>query len=227
MTGSSHKGGFGSARRNGTTALDRARSDRRSSFSSAKDVDNSLKLVDRQPRLRMCRQNSRGEKSLSSPQSAAPMPVTFPLHLLCSFSSLLSVRDALNCTETGRLTGCPARAASPSCPIFPPPHLTVVGFCAVLDRTRWHGSQFRHGDDDQIPSGGSFRAVPPASRPPSDPQLWMTTRSAPPRWPRVAATEPSWTGGARAEISRPQGVEQDVVKSRNMDAGHGAPEATG
>ena len=79
--------------------------------------------------------------------------------LLCSFSNLLSVRDALNCTETGRLTGCPARVVSPSCPIFPPPHLTVVGFCAVLDRTRWHVSQFRHGDD-QIPSGGSFRAVP-------------------------------------------------------------------
>jgi len=37
--------------------------------------------------------------------------------------------------------------------------LTVVGFCEVLDRTRWHVSQFRHGDD-QIPSGGSFRAVP-------------------------------------------------------------------
>jgi hypothetical protein len=55
----------------------------------------------------------------------------------------------------------------------------------------------------------------------------MTTRSAPPRWPRVAATEPRWTVGARAEISRPQGVEQDVVESRNMDAGHGAPEATG
>ena len=76
----------------------------------------------------------------------------------CSFSNLLSVRDALNCTETGRLTGCPARVVSPSCPIFPPPHLTVVGFCAA-DRTRWHVSQFRHGDD-QIPSGGSFRAVP-------------------------------------------------------------------
>ena len=28
----------------------------------------------------------------------------------------------------------------------------------MLDRTRWHVSQFRHGDD-QIPSGGSFRAV--------------------------------------------------------------------
>ncbi len=42
---------------------------------------------------------------------------------------------------------------------FPPPHLTFIGFCAVLDRTRWHVSQFRHGDD-QIPSGGSFRAVP-------------------------------------------------------------------
>ena len=84
-----------------------------------------------------------------------------PLHVrgTRSFSNLLSVRDALNCTETGRLTGCPARVVSPSCPIFPPPHLTVVGFCAVLDRTRWHGSQFRHGDD-QIPSGGSFRAVP-------------------------------------------------------------------
>ena len=80
-------------------------------------------------------------------------------HWSCSFSNLLSVRDALNCTETGRLTGCPARVVSPSCPIFPPPHLTVVGSCAVLDRTRWHGSQFRHGDD-QIPSGGSFRAVP-------------------------------------------------------------------
>ena len=79
--------------------------------------------------------------------------------IICSFSNLLSVRDALNCTETGRLTGCPARVVSPSCPIFPPPHLTVVGFCAVLDRTRWHVSQFRHGDD-QIPSGGSFRAVP-------------------------------------------------------------------
>ena len=76
-----------------------------------------------------------------------------------SFSNLLSIRDALNCTETGRLTGCPARVVSPSCPIFPPPHLTFVGFCAVLDRTRWHVSQFRHGDD-QIPSGGSFRAVP-------------------------------------------------------------------
>ena len=81
------------------------------------------------------------------------------IYSACSFSNLLSVRDALNCTETGRLTGCPARVVSPSCPIFPPPHLTVVGFCAVLDRTRRHGSQFRHGDD-QIPSGGSFRAVP-------------------------------------------------------------------
>jgi hypothetical protein len=80
-------------------------------------------------------------------------------HPRCSFSNLLSIRDALNCTETGRLTGCPARVVSPSCPIFPPPHLTFVGFCAVLDRTRWHVSQFRHGDD-QIPSGGSFRAVP-------------------------------------------------------------------
>jgi hypothetical protein len=36
---------------------------------------------------------------------------------------------------------------------------TFIGFCAVLDRTRWHVSHFRHGDD-QIPSGGSFRAVP-------------------------------------------------------------------
>ena len=71
-------------------------------------------------------------------------------YYFCSFSNLLSVRDALNCTETGRLTGCPARVVSPSCPIFPPPH---------FDRTRWHVSQFRHGDD-QIPSGGSFRAVP-------------------------------------------------------------------
>jgi hypothetical protein len=78
---------------------------------------------------------------------------------ICSFSNLLSIRDAQNCTETGRLTGCPARVVSPSGPIFPPPHLTFIGFCAVLDRTRWHVSQFRHGDD-QIPSGGSFRAVP-------------------------------------------------------------------
>lgn len=83
----------------------------------------------------------------------------FIIRVSCSFSNLLSIRDALNCTETGRLTGCPARVVSPSCPIFPPPHLTFVGFCAVLDRTRWHVSQFRHGDD-QIPSGGSFRAVP-------------------------------------------------------------------
>src|SRR3981189_3491454 len=45
----------------------------------------------------------------------------------CSFSNLLSIRDALNCIETGRLTGCPARVVSPSCPIFPPPHLTFVG----------------------------------------------------------------------------------------------------
>jgi hypothetical protein len=28
----------------------------------------------------------------------------------------------------------------------------------------------------------------------------------------VAATEPRWTVGARAQISRPQGVEQDVVE---------------
>ena len=77
----------------------------------------------------------------------------------CSFSNLLSARDALNCTNAARLTGCPARVVSPSCPIFPPPHLTFIGFCAVLDRTRRHVSQFRHGDD-QIPSGGSFRAVP-------------------------------------------------------------------
>ena len=90
-------------------------------------------------------------------QASALLPLQ--ITIICSFSNLLSIRDALNCTETGRLTGCPARVVSPSCPIFPPPHLTVVGFCAVLDRTRWHVSQFRHGDD-QIPSGGSFRAVP-------------------------------------------------------------------
>ena len=78
----------------------------------------------------------------------------------CSFSNLMSTCGALNCTDATRLTLCPARALfSPSCPLFPPPHLTVVGFCAVLDRTRWHVSQFRHRDD-QIPSGGSFRAVP-------------------------------------------------------------------
>jgi len=67
-----------------------------------------------------------------------------------SFSNLLSIRDALNCTDTGRLTGCPARVVSPSCPIFSPPHLTIIGFCAVLDRTRWHVSQFRHGDDQML-----------------------------------------------------------------------------
>jgi len=36
----------------------------------------------------------------------------------CSFSNLLSARDALNCTNAARLTGCPARVVSPSCPIF-------------------------------------------------------------------------------------------------------------
>src|SRR6478672_2733133 len=97
-------------------------------------------------------------ESFCSPRpSASASPYT--VYNRCSFSNLLSIRDALNCTETGRLTGCPARVVSPSCPIFPPPHLTFIGFCAVLDRTRRHVSQFRHGDD-QIPSGGSFRAVP-------------------------------------------------------------------
>jgi hypothetical protein len=62
---------------------------------------------------------------------------------ICSFSNLLSTRDALNCTDTARLTGCPARVVSPSCPILPLPYLTVVGFCAVLDRTRC--GQFRDG----------------------------------------------------------------------------------
>jgi hypothetical protein len=42
---------------------------------------------------------------------------------------------------------------------FPAATFDLVGFCAVLDRTRWQVSQFRHGDD-QIPSGGSCRAVP-------------------------------------------------------------------
>ena len=93
------------------------------------------------------------------PREQEIAPYIRPVSQQCSFSNLLSIRDALNCTETGRLTGCPARVVSPSCPIFPPPHLTFIGFCAVLDRTRRHVSQFRHGDD-QIPSGGSFRAVP-------------------------------------------------------------------
>jgi hypothetical protein len=92
-------------------------------------------------------------------------PQTFIRDGCLTSTKLLSIQEDkrlnlfdMNRTQTGRLTGCPARVVSPSCPIFPPPHLTVVGFCAVLDRTRWHGSQFRHGDD-QIPSGGSFRAV--------------------------------------------------------------------
>src|SRR6478752_10764348 len=42
---------------------------------------------------------------------------------------------------------------------FPAATFDLVGFCAVLDRTRWRVSRFRHGDD-QIPSGGSCRVVP-------------------------------------------------------------------
>ena len=52
-------------------------------------------------------------------QEALPTNRT-PFHVrgTRSFSNLLSARDALNCTDTVRLTGCQVRVVSPSCPIF-------------------------------------------------------------------------------------------------------------
>jgi hypothetical protein len=81
------------------------------------------------------------------------------------------MRDALNCTETVGLTGCPARVVSPSCPIFPPPHLTFIRFCAVLDRTRWHVVESAWGAVLMLPSV-------PFPRPLSEPAVRVSTQRA-------------------------------------------------